>query len=76
MFMLAASDWWTSIQIFFHEMDSVVKILFITVLMLIGLLALMRVLKPFFSADKGKFRILPLLMAIVFIGLACFVIFI
>lgn len=76
MLLLAASDWWTSIQIFFHEMNSVVKILIITILMLIGLLSLIRVFKPFFSADKGKFRIFPILMAIIFIGLACFVIFI
>lgn len=76
MNLLAASDWWNSIKIFFHEMDMTVKILVIAILVILGLLMFIRFLKPFYSADKNKTRFLMLIPALIFLGLAFFIIFI
>ena len=67
MNFLAASDWWTDIQIFFHEMDLVVKILIVSILMIAGLLFVIRFFKPFYSADKNKLKPLSLIFALIFI---------
>jgi hypothetical protein len=70
------NDWWNSIRIFFHEMDTVVKSLIITGLVAVALLGLIRFIKPMYSVDKNKLKIMPLIIFIVFMGLACLVIFI
>ncbi len=70
------NDWWDAIRKFFNEMNSIVKILIITVLFLMALLSLIRAFKPMFSADKNKSRVLPIIGVILFTALACLVIFI
>ncbi len=75
-YLLSFSDFWAKVQLFFHEMNQVVKILIISVLLVVALLCLIRFLKPKYSADKNKLRIFPLILFAIFLGLACFVIFI
>lgn len=70
------NDWWDAIRKFFHEMDSLVKILIITLLFLIALLSFVRCFKPMYKADKDKSKILPIISTILFTALACLVIFI
>lgn len=70
------NDWWNEIRKFFHEMNSVVKILIITFLFLMSALLLIRCFKPMYSADKNKSRVLPIIGSILFIALAALIIFI
>ncbi len=70
------NDWWDEIRKFFHGLDHVLKILIITVLFLMTLLCFVRTIKPMYSADKNKVRILPIIGSILFLALTCLVIFI
>jgi hypothetical protein len=70
------NDWWDAIRKFFHEMNSIVKILIITLLFLTALLSFVRCFKPMYSADKNKSKILPIIGTILFTALACLIIFI
>ncbi|MCI5797490.1 MAG: hypothetical protein MR024_02550 [Firmicutes bacterium] len=74
--LLSFNDFWAKVQTFFHEMNQIVKILIISIFMLLALLSIIRFLKPKYSADKNKFKVLPLVLFAIFLGLACFVIFI
>ncbi len=67
------NDWWDSISKFFKGLDTIVTSLIVALLAIMCLLCLIRFLKPTFSADKGKFRIMPLVFAILFGGLTAFV---
>ncbi|MDD4110245.1 MAG: hypothetical protein PHS54_01685 [Clostridia bacterium] len=69
------NDWWNEIRIFFHEMDSLVKILIVTIVFLLALLCFIRVFKPSFM-NKNKTGILPMIGAALFTAIACLIIFI
>ncbi len=67
------TDWWDAISKFFKGLSSTVVGLIIAILALLCLLCFVRFLKPMYSADKSKFRPLPLIMCIVFGALVAFV---
>lgn len=67
------NDWWDSISKFFTGLNSTVSILIICALALLCLLCLVRFIKPMYSADKNKIRIMPLIFCILFGGLTAFV---
>lgn len=69
------NDWWDTIRKFFHEMNSVVKTLIITLLFLMALLSFIRCFKPMYSADKNKSRIFPIIVSVLFLALASLIIF-
>lgn len=70
------NDWWDAIRKFFNDMNSIVKILIISALILLSLLFFIRCFKPSYSADKNKSKALPLIGGILFMALACLIIFI
>lgn len=67
------NDWWDSISKFFKGLNTTITSLLIALLAIMCLFCIIRFLKPTFSADKGKFRIMPLVFAILFGGLTAFV---
>lgn len=75
-FLLSVNDWWLEIQKFFHEMNQTVKFLLISTFILLSLLSLIRFLKPKFQVDKNKYRVMPIVGFVIFLGLACLLIFI
>ena len=60
------NDWWDSISKFFKGLNTTITSLLIALLAIMCLFCIIRFLKPTFSADKGKFRIMPLVFAILF----------
>lgn len=60
------NDWWDSISKFFRGLDKTVVALVITFLALLTLLSLIRFIKPMYSVDKNKIRIMPLILTFLF----------
>ena len=75
-FLLDMNSFWFKVQQFIHELNPIVKGLVVSIFILLALFGLIRFLKPRYSADKDKFRIMPLIVFIIFLALACFVVFI
>ena len=50
-------------------MNPAIRYLLVATLIIIGLLGLVRFIKPSYSVDKNKFRIGPLIVCIIFLGL-------
>lgn len=75
-FLLAINDWWLEIQKFVHEMNQTVKFLLLSTFILLALLCLIRFLKPTFQVDKNKYKVMPIIGFVIFLGLACLLIFI
>ncbi len=67
------NDWWDSISKFFKGLSTTVTSLIVALLAIMCLLCFIRFLKPTFSADKNKLRIMPLIFAILLGGLTAFV---
>ncbi len=63
------NDWWDAISKFFHELDTTLFALIMSVLALLFLLCVLRFIKPMFSVDKNKIKVLPLVFMIIFGGL-------
>lgn len=67
------NDWWDSISKFFKGLDNTVVVLIITFLCLLTLLCLIRFIKPMYSVDKNKIRIMPLIFMVIFGALTALV---
>ncbi len=67
------NDWWDSICKFFRGLDNTIVVLIITFLSLLTLLCLIRFLKPMYSADKNRIRVMPLVFMVLFGALTALV---
>ncbi|MBO4412930.1 MAG: hypothetical protein J5779_02845 [Clostridia bacterium] len=65
LFLLSfIQDWWVKIQKFVHEINPTVKFVVAGVAFIVGLYALIKFFKP---AGKGKVKLFPLIISILFI---------
>ena len=67
------NDWWDAICKFFKGLNNTVSILIVVFLSLLTLLCLIRFIKPMYSIDKNKIRIMPLIFCVLFGGLTALV---
>ena len=56
-------DWWISIQKFIHEINPTVKIVVSSALFIVALLTFIKFIK---SASKGKMKLFPLIVFMLF----------